>query len=61
MLKTSGIMNKIHAVSIKTDTVDEFKTNHREKAEELLCRGGSKYEKKMAQKDQQPSEPAQHK
>lgn len=49
-------MNKVHAVSIKTHTVDEFKTNFKDKAEEILCRGGSKFEKKMAQKGQQPSE-----
>lgn len=56
VLKTAGIMNKVHAVSIKTHTVDEFQTNFKEKADEVLCRGGSKYEKKMAQKDKQQSE-----
>jgi hypothetical protein len=55
-LKTSGIMSKIHAVSIKTDTVDEFRTNYKDKAEEVLCRGGSKYEKKLAQKQDEASQ-----
>ena len=50
ILKESGIMDKIHAVSLKTDTIDEFKTTHKEKAEEILCRGGSKFEKKQAEK-----------
>lgn len=49
VLKDAGIMNKVHAVSLKTHTVDEFKKNYSEKAEEILCRGGGKYEKKLAE------------
>jgi hypothetical protein len=49
-------MSKIHAVSIKTHTVDEFKASYKEKADEILCLGGSKYEKKMAKQTQPSSE-----
>lgn len=46
-------MDKIHAVSLKTHTVDEFKENYRDKADEILCRGGGKYEKKLNAKSKE--------
>ena len=39
-------MDKIHAVSIKTDTVEECKLAFPGKAEEIFCRGGGKMDKK---------------
>ena len=44
-------MDQVHAVSLKTDTIEEFKNIYKHEAEEILCRGGSKYEKKI--KEQQ--------
>lgn len=55
ILKETGLMDKIHAVSLKTHTVQEFRENYKDKAEEILCRGGGKYEKKMAAKEKDAS------
>ena len=46
ILKDAGIMDRIHALSMKTYTVEEFKAQYKGKAEEVLCRGGMKLEKK---------------
>lgn len=46
-------MDKIHALSLKTDTVQEFKTTYKDKAEEMLCRGGGKYDKKLKEQQAQ--------
>lgn len=47
ILKEEGVMSSIHALSIKTDTVEEYR--HVEKdhsSEEIPCRSGYKAEKK---------------
>jgi len=43
-------MSKIHALSLKTDTIEEYKQANKNKPEEMPCRGGSKYEKKQKEK-----------
>ncbi len=50
ILKGEGIMSKIHALSLKTDTIEEYKQANKNKPEEMPCRGGSKYEKKQKEK-----------
>ena len=43
-------MAEIHALSMKTDTLAEFRQTHKHKAEEMLCRGGSKFDQKQREK-----------
>jgi BolA protein len=45
ILKDEGLMEKVHAVSLKTDTVQECKKAFPKQAEEMLCRGGGKMDK----------------
>lgn len=51
-IKEAGVMDQIHALSLKTHTIEEFENNYPEQAaEKLQCRGGSKYDKKNREQD----------
>ena len=40
ILKEEGVMSSIHALSIKTDTVEEYRHVYKDKADETLRRSG---------------------
>jgi len=45
-------MSKIHALSLKTHTETEFIESYPEQAEQMHCRGGSKFDKKVNDKQE---------